>query len=45
MKMLVLFVSHGAPTLPIEPGETGAAWRKLGVQLPRPSAILVISAH
>ncbi|MCR4302950.1 MAG: dioxygenase [Gallionella sp.] len=45
MKMPVLFVSHGAPTLPVEPGETGAAWRKLGEQLPRPSAILVVSAH
>ncbi|MFZ2542302.1 MAG: class III extradiol ring-cleavage dioxygenase [Gallionella sp.] len=45
MKMPVLFVSHGAPTLPIEPGETGAAWRKLGAQLPKPSAILMISAH
>jgi len=43
--MPVLFVSHGAPTLPIEPGETGAAWRKLGEQLPKPSAILMISAH
>jgi 4,5-DOPA dioxygenase extradiol len=45
MKMPVLFVSHGAPTLPLEPGETGAAWRKLGEQMPKPSAILVISAH
>ena len=45
MKMPVLFVSHGAPTLPLEPGDTGAAWRKLGEQLPHPSAILVISAH
>ena len=45
MKMPVLFVSHGAPTLPLEPGDTGAAWRKLGKQLPRPSAILMISAH
>jgi len=43
--MPVLFVSHGAPTLPLEPGDTGAAWRKLGEQLPKPSAILVISAH
>lgn len=43
--MPVLFVSHGAPTLPLEPGETGAAWRQLGSQLPRPSAILMISAH
>ncbi len=45
MKMPVLFVSHGAPTLPLEPGDTGTAWRKLGKQLPRPSAILMISAH
>ncbi len=45
MKMPVLFVSHGAPTLPLDAGETGAAWRKLGEQLPKPSAILVISAH
>lgn len=45
MKMPVLFVSHGAPTLPLVPGDTGEAWHKLGKQLPRPSAILVISAH
>ena len=43
--MPVLFLSHGAPTLPLEPGETGMAWQRLGAQLPRPSAILVISAH
>jgi 4,5-DOPA dioxygenase extradiol len=45
MKTPVLFVSHGAPTLPLEPGETGAAWRELGARLERPTAILVISAH
>ncbi len=45
MMMPVLFVSHGAPTLALEPGETGIAWRKLIEQLPEPSAILVISAH
>lgn len=45
MKMPVLFVSHGAPTLSLEPGETGAAWQQLGARLPKPSAILVISAH
>lgn len=43
--MPVLFLSHGAPTLPLEPGDTGAAWRQLGEQLPKPTAILVISAH
>jgi 4,5-DOPA dioxygenase extradiol len=43
--MPVIFLSHGAPSLPLEAGETGEAWRRLGAQLPRPSAILVISAH
>lgn len=45
MKMPTLFVSHGAPTLPIEPGETGVAWQKIAAQLPKPVAILMISAH
>ncbi len=45
MMMPVLFLSHGAPSLPLEAGETGAAWQQLGALPPRPSAILVISAH
>ena len=40
-----VFVSHGAPTLAIEPGEAGAMLAGLGLRLPRPSAILVASAH
>ncbi len=43
--MPVLFLSHGAPSLPLEAGETGTVWRQLGAQLPKPSAILMISAH
>ena len=43
--MTVLFISHGAPMLAIEPGETGKLLAKLGASLPRPSAILVASAH
>ena len=43
--MPVLFLSHGAPSLPLEAGETGAVWRQLGAQLTRPSSILVVSAH
>ncbi len=43
--MPVIFVSHGAPSLPLDAGETGAAWRQLGDRLPRPSSILVVSAH
>lgn len=40
-----LFISHGAPTLALEPGRTGAALIALGRDLPRPQAILVASAH
>jgi 4,5-DOPA dioxygenase extradiol len=40
-----VFVSHGAPTLALDPGETGAAWRRLAAKLPRPEAILCVSAH
>ena len=45
MMMPVLFLSHGAPSLALDAGETGAAWRQIAEQLPKPSAILVISAH
>ncbi|MGZ8257388.1 MAG: dioxygenase family protein, partial [Gallionella sp.] len=41
----VLFISHGAPTLPLEPGATGAAWQVLGASLAKPRAILLVSAH
>ena len=43
--MPVLFLSHGAPSLPLDAGDTGAAWRQLGESLPRPESILMISAH
>lgn len=43
--MTALFISHGAPTLAIEPGETGKLLAALSASLPRPSAILVASAH
>ncbi len=41
----VVFLSHGAPDLLLKPGATGALWSALGRQLPRPAAILVVSAH
>ncbi|WP_295386358.1 class III extradiol ring-cleavage dioxygenase [uncultured Thiodictyon sp.] len=41
----VLFVSHGAPDLLLDPGATGQRWSELGAALPRPSAILAVSAH
>lgn len=40
-----LFISHGAPTLALDAGETGAAWAALMQRLPKPDSILVISAH
>lgn len=39
-----LFVSHGAPLVALD-AEKGDAWRNLGEGLPRPAAILVVSAH
>jgi 4,5-DOPA dioxygenase extradiol len=40
-----LFISHGSPMLMLEPGRTGPAWRALAQGLPRPRAILAVSAH
>lgn len=40
-----LFVPHGAPTFALHPGATGTALRNAAMQLPRPRAIIVISAH
>lgn len=40
-----IFVSHGAPTLALSPGATGAFLHRLGATLPRPEAILCVSAH
>jgi len=43
--MPVLFVGHGNPMNAIEDNEFSRAWRELGGVLPRPKAILCISAH
>ena len=41
-----LFLSHGAPTLPLEHGHPTHAFLKgLGTTLPKPRAILMVSAH
>ena len=46
MKRLpTLFVSHGAPTFALEPGLAGPRLSALGRDLPRPQAVLVVSAH
>ena len=44
-RMPVLFVGHGSPMNAIEENEFSAGWRKLGAELPTPSAILCVSAH
>lgn len=43
-KLPVLFVSHGAPTLALDP-VAGADFTRLGKSLPQPRAVLVLSAH
>lgn len=40
-----LFISHGSPMLALEPGESGPALARLAAQLPRPKAIVIVSAH
>jgi 4,5-DOPA dioxygenase extradiol len=40
-----LFISHGSPTHALEPGAAGEAWAAVGRCVPRPSALLVASAH
>jgi len=40
-----LFISHGSPMLALQPGASGPALRRLATELPRPRAIVVVSAH
>lgn len=45
MTMPSLFLSHGAPTLPLTDTPARTFLREAGALLPRPRAILVVSAH
>ena len=40
-----LFISHGSPMLALDPEQVGPALQRLGHNLPRPQAIIVMSAH
>ena len=40
-----LFISHGSPMLALQPGASGPALARLAADLPRPTAIVVMSAH
>ena len=44
-KMPALFVGHGSPMNAIEDNEFSRAWEEVGKALPRPEAILCVSAH
>jgi 4,5-DOPA dioxygenase extradiol len=45
MRMPVLFLGHGSPMNAIEDNEFHRSWRALGLRLPRPKAVLCVSAH
>lgn len=45
MTMPVLFLGHGSPMNAIEDNVWSRAWRALAERLPRPRAILCVSAH
>lgn len=44
-KMPVLFIGHGSPMNGIEDNEFSRTWAKMGHEVPRPKAVIVISAH
>ena len=44
-RMPVVFLGHGSPMNALEDTEFSRAWSELGRALPRPAAILVVSAH
>jgi 4,5-DOPA dioxygenase extradiol len=44
-QMPVLFVGHGSPMNAIEENEFSKGWREVARALPRPKAILCVSAH
>lgn len=44
-RMPVVFLGHGSPMNAIEDTAFSRAWTRLGQSLPRPRAILVVSAH
>ncbi|WP_454846319.1 DODA-type extradiol aromatic ring-opening family dioxygenase [Pseudomonas farris] len=40
-----LYISHGSPMLALEPGASGPALARLAATLPKPKAIVMVSAH
>lgn len=44
-KLPVLFLGHGSPMNAIEENEFVQGFRKIGTEIPKPNAVLVVSAH
>ncbi len=44
-RMPALFIGHGSPMNTLEQNDYTRLWRSLGERLPRPRALLVVSAH
>ncbi|EOX8536882.1 4,5-DOPA dioxygenase extradiol [Salmonella enterica] len=44
-RMPALFLGHGSPMNVLDDNDYTRAWRRLGEALPRPQAIVVVSAH
>ncbi len=44
-RMPALFIGHGSPMNTLEENGYTQAWREMGQRLPRPRAVLVVSAH
>lgn len=45
IKLPTLFIGHGSPMNGIEDNEFSQTWKKFGSEIPKPKAVLVISAH
>ena len=44
-RLPVLFLSHGSPMHAIQPSAAADAWAQIAKDLPRPQAVLMVSAH
>ena len=44
-KMPILFIGHGSPMNAIEDNEFSKRWQQMGQEIPKPKAVIVVSAH
>ena len=44
-RMPAVFLGHGSPMNTLQQNEFTAAWRKFGASIPKPPAVLCVSAH